>query len=94
VTVDCGAGEVAGDGAPGVRLVIVGRVCERITRGCMALFWVVGGADDCGAGEVAGDGLCGAAGLVWLGLQLRSGAWVASGPFGSCLVLRLLPLDW
>jgi hypothetical protein len=30
------------------------------------------------AGEVAGDGLCGAAGLVWLGVQLRSGAWVAS----------------
>jgi hypothetical protein len=136
VTVDCGAGEVAGDGAPGVRLVVVGRVCERITRGCMALFWVVGvavgcaagevagdggaavrlvvvgrvcerntrgcmflfcmvsGADDCGAGEVAGDGLCGAAGLFWLGLRLRSGAWVASGPFGSCLVLGLLPLDW
>jgi hypothetical protein len=76
------------------RLVVVGRLCERITRGCMVSFCMVGVALYCGAGEVAGDGLCGAAGLVWLGEQLRCGAWVASGRFGSCLVLVLLSLAW
>jgi hypothetical protein len=77
-----------------VRLVVVGCLCERITRGCMASFCMVGMAVDCGAWEVAGDGLCGAAGLVWLGVQLRGGAWVASGLVGSCLVLGLLSLAW
>ena len=80
--------------ATGPRVVVVGRLCERITRGCMVSLCMVGVALDCGAGEVAGDGLCGAAVLVWLGLQLRSGAWVASVLFCSCLVLVLSSLAW
>ena len=78
-----------------VRLVVVlGRLCGRIMRGCVASFCMAGMAVGFGAGEVAGGGLCGAAGLAWLGVRLRGGAWVDSGLVGSCLVLGRLSLVW
>jgi hypothetical protein len=52
-----------------VWLASVGRSGDRIMRGGMASYCMVGMAGAGGAGGVAGVGLCGAAGLAYMWLK-------------------------
>jgi hypothetical protein len=67
----------------------MGRLDERIMRGGMASYCMVGKALAGGGGArgVAEVGLCGVAGLAWLDAGLQGGAWVALGLAGSGLGL-------